>query len=268
MNGDVLLPVLIVIIGGCFGGFLRGLRTKNDYHVNLPFLSKPTQLGVFGDVLNGAAGGLVVFLLLASLLHDKIKSVCLEPSALIQVLGITAVAGFLGPQILKLSSEKLFSGDDLDRLENVEQDVKKMEKYAEANNLIQIGEYHTSQRRFSTAIRFYQQAFDADPSNDFALTREAHAWKRLKPPNLSKAIEVVTRAIDINPANGRAWYNLACYKALLGHTPDEVINHLKKAIALTSAHGESIYIAIANEDTDFDELREVPEFQALLKIQS
>jgi len=71
------------------------------------------------------------------------------------------------------------------------------------------------------------------------------------------ASAVLRIALDLGPGDGRAWYNLACAEARLGHA-DEALAALAKAAENGARTGRPIA-----DDPDLESLRERPEFAAL-----
>jgi tetratricopeptide (TPR) repeat protein len=72
----------------------------------------------------------------------------------------------------------------------------------------------------------------------------------------------LNRAIELRPDYGSAHYNRACAHARLGHT-GEALRDLRKAIELDAKFSEE---ARTDEDHDFDNIREDPEFRQLVGL--
>ncbi len=77
--------------------------------------------------------------------------------------------------------------------------------------------------------------------------------------NLDKAIQIIEKYIKTRPNHASAHYNLACYLALKGDSEKEALHHLEKATALNPS-----YLIEAEEDADFDGLRNHPLFRKIL----
>ena len=73
-----------------------------------------------------------------------------------------------------------------------------------------------------------------------------------------EAIASYDRAVEIKPDYASAWYNKACCYGLQNQLEPALI-HLQQAIILDPKYRE-----MAKTDTDFDLLRDHPQFQALL----
>jgi tetratricopeptide (TPR) repeat protein len=79
--------------------------------------------------------------------------------------------------------------------------------------------------------------------------------------DIKKSLSIVLKAIDIE-TNGVNYYNAACYLALLGKEAEALIN-LQKAISEFS--DEEDWQCIAQNDPDFDSIRNRAEFIKLIK---
>jgi tetratricopeptide (TPR) repeat protein len=71
------------------------------------------------------------------------------------------------------------------------------------------------------------------------------------------AAEICRSALERNPENALALFNLACCESLLGHVDDALV-HLREALALAPALQEN-----AATDTDLDRIRADPRFAAV-----
>jgi tetratricopeptide (TPR) repeat protein len=73
-----------------------------------------------------------------------------------------------------------------------------------------------------------------------------------------EAIDNYSRAIEANPNNNIAWYNHACYSAILNRVKIAVAS-LERAIVLNPKYQED-----AKTDSGFDSIRNDSRFQALI----
>ena len=84
------------------------------------------------------------------------------------------------------------------------------------------------------------------------------AWLEALPHYQAKdfetAVEVMTQALQKHPDNSNVLYNLACVEALAGKT-DRALGHLAQAV-----EADPRTKAWAQEDTDFDPIRDDPRF--------
>jgi len=73
------------------------------------------------------------------------------------------------------------------------------------------------------------------------------------------AIESCNNALSISPQHANAFYNRACFNALINQT-DQALADLQQAISLSPEE----YRETAKTDTDFDSLRDDSRFKALI----
>jgi tetratricopeptide (TPR) repeat protein len=76
--------------------------------------------------------------------------------------------------------------------------------------------------------------------------------------DLEAAYETISKAFNDYPGHARAHYELACLRALQGRR-DEALEHLKPAL-----DGDPRYVEWAKGDSDFDGLRDDPDFVKLV----
>jgi tetratricopeptide (TPR) repeat protein len=113
-------------------------------------------------------------------------------------------------------------------------------------------------KRFSEATDYFHQSLDVDPENLSALLAMAWCYKRLN--KLELATVTMRRAVALDAESGIAHYNLACYLAL-GDSLLESCEHLSIALEIDPRFRE-----LVRGETDFDSIRNTPEFQAALAI--
>lgn len=80
---------------------------------------------------------------------------------------------------------------------------------------------------------------------------------------IEEAIASYDKALDIKPDKHKAWYNKACAHSLLNQI-ELALNSLEKAIRLSPEEN----IALALEDSDFDNVRSNPRFRYLAGSQN
>ena len=92
-------------------------------------------------------------------------------------------------------------------------------------------------------------------------------WERLAPffehygnKEYDKAIEALQELLAENPDDGAALYNLACVESMLGRKAD-AIGHLRRSL---EGDERERFRELAKTDTDFDPIRDEPEFQQLV----
>jgi len=110
------------------------------------------------------------------------------------------------------------------------------------------------------------RALAVNPLHPGALLTKGRVLKRLaqtesKPGNkqmLEQALKYVAQSASLKPTSAGAFYNMACYQALLGKDQSEILTNLKKAIQLEAKLKQQ-----ARTDEDLASLREVQEFNDL-----
>lgn len=93
---------------------------------------------------------------------------------------------------------------------------------------------------FDEANELIDKAISNNPANPKAHGLKGRILKRLaqesgKPGDktlLQKALDEATQAAHLNPNIGGAWYNMACYGALLGKSRAEILANLARAFGL------------------------------------
>lgn len=121
-----------------------------------------------------------------------------------------------------------------------------------------LGEAFRAQGRFKEAIDALQASVDKAPSKiDIYL---ALGWCYKRTGRLDLAIEALEKALEIEPSQAILHYNLACYWSLHGDK-NRAIPYLSEALRRDPDYRE----LIAGE-SDFDAIRNDPEFQALTSV--
>jgi tetratricopeptide (TPR) repeat protein len=110
--------------------------------------------------------------------------------------------------------------------------------------------------RYEEAIAAYDQALAIKPDQDEALNNKGSALSRLG--RYEEAITAYDQALAIKPDNANTHYNKSCCFALSGNS-ELAITSLQAAISL-----DPKYQAMATTETDFNNLRDCPEFQQLI----
>ncbi|MDG2014612.1 MAG: hypothetical protein P8J33_13985 [Pirellulaceae bacterium] len=108
--------------------------------------------------------------------------------------------------------------------------------------------------RYSEAIDALERAFELDSSNIHTCLALAWCFKRCD--QITLAVDTMHEAQSIDQESGIVQYNLACYLALL-NKPETSLIHLARAIQIDSQYRE-----LAQEESDFDLIRDDPDFQA------
>ncbi|HZL25300.1 MAG TPA: hypothetical protein VFC39_02085 [Acidobacteriaceae bacterium] len=107
-----------------------------------------------------------------------------------------------------------------------------------------------------------------NPHNGRSWFEKARILKRLALPDatapnqalLNEALRCVTEAVRLLPGHAAPLYNMACYMALLGKSPSEILPFLEAAIKI-----ESTLKIEAETDSDLKSLRDDPQFKTLME---
>lgn len=110
--------------------------------------------------------------------------------------------------------------------------------------------------RFDEAIAVFEQLCQQDPDADTAYF--GIGWCRKRGGRLDLAIAAIEELLARQPNHPLGLYNLACYLALDGQR-DRPLEMLRRAIEI-----DDTYLDHARDETDFDALREDPEFRTIV----
>ena len=88
----------------------------------------------------------------------------------------------------------------------------------------------------------------------------ALGWCYKRTDRIDLAIESLERGLEIDPSQAILYYNLACYRSLLGDK-HRAIEFLGEAL-----RRDPDYRDLVPGESDFDRVRDDPEFQALLSV--
>ena len=265
----ILELVLLIFLGGAYGGTVSGILRDRSYKIQWPGGHK-FDMGFIGDALVGGAAAISVFAIAGSLLNIDLTKLN-EAGEFLKVLAIAIVSGFGGISVLQNLSDNLLKSIE----EKVDQQVERVDQLDEQVELIKLQEqiesikhqerisefvrtadFYTDNQKYEEALMFYNQALTIDPKNPKALINKGAVLKRMG--KVQEAYDIVNQIIDRDPNHQKAWYNRACYGCLLGHDKADVIRDLQKAISLFPQ-----YKVIAANDQDFSRLINEPEFNSL-----
>ena len=115
---------------------------------------------------------------------------------------------------------------------------------------------HANLKDYAAALADYNQAIHLDPNLATAYYNRGNTHANLK--DYAAALADYNQAIHLDPNDNTPVYNTACAYALLLDV-EQACHWLRRAIIM---NGE--YISMAQEDSDFDGIRDQPTFQALL----
>lgn len=108
------------------------------------------------------------------------------------------------------------------------------------------------------ALACFQQAHQLDPDNLDALMGMAWCYKRID--RVDQSIESMRQACQIHPKVPVVLYNLACYYSLAG-CKEQALSWLGRALRMDRSYGKLVPL-----ETDFDPLRNDPDFKRLLEL--
>jgi tetratricopeptide (TPR) repeat protein len=111
--------------------------------------------------------------------------------------------------------------------------------------------------RYAEAIPYFERLITQEPAGTAGYV--GLGWCLKRTGRLDLALEVMERLVAAHPEDPIGHYNLACYASLAGR-PGRAIECLARAIDL-SAH----YRDLAREESDFDPVRENPDFRRLVE---
>jgi Flp pilus assembly protein TadD len=118
------------------------------------------------------------------------------------------------------------------------------------------GNIHVRRNEYSEAVPLFQHALELQPGNRAATFGLGWCLKRIgRPGDAARAYEA---ALEAHGDDALLHYNLACYRSLAGEAPG-ALDALASALRLKSEYRD-----LAREDADFDAIRAMPEFQALV----
>lgn len=110
------------------------------------------------------------------------------------------------------------------------------------------------------ALKCFQRAYELAPESLEALLGMAWCYKRID--RLDQSIESMRLAYQRHPASPIVLYNLSCYYALAGEK-EQALSWLGRALRMNHS-----LIELIPDETDFDSLRNDPDFRHLLDLSS
>ncbi len=112
--------------------------------------------------------------------------------------------------------------------------------------------------QFDEALPQLLQAAEQAPENIAVWVGIGWCYKRME--QLPRAMDALLSALRQHPEEPILHYNLACYQSLAGMT-DRALKSLTHAVKLDSTYRE-----LAHEESDFEPIRHVRQFQELIRL--
>ncbi|MHB0961440.1 MAG: TPR end-of-group domain-containing protein [Pirellulaceae bacterium] len=110
--------------------------------------------------------------------------------------------------------------------------------------------------RFAEAVPHLKAASELDPENIFAWLALGWCYKRID--HLDHAIESLENALAADQQEAIIHYNLACYWSLAGDA-DRALSYLSQSFELDPGYRD-----LVADESDFDPIRSLPDFQLLI----
>ena len=120
-----------------------------------------------------------------------------------------------------------------------------------------MGDDENLDRYTTETVERVTRAIELNPNDARAWVLGSGAW--LKLGDKQKAIEWIEKAQALSPKSSGVMYNSACVQAKMGE-PEKALALLEKAVELGSRN--KLYF---ETDADFDSIRDHPRFIALMK---
>lgn len=118
------------------------------------------------------------------------------------------------------------------------------------------GQAYRVMQRYAEAVPPLSDAADRDPEN--ILIWLALAWCHKRTERLDLAIESLENALAVEAREAILHYNLACYWSLAGNAKI-ALRYLAQALEIDPSYHELI-----SDESDFDPIRDLPDFQSLV----
>ena len=119
------------------------------------------------------------------------------------------------------------------------------------------GEAFRQRKEYEAALLSYHKSHCGEPANLIVLMGMAWCYKRTG--QLQRSIQMMKRALEVEPNNPLIQYNLACYYSL-DHDKSRALSWLGRAVRADRSLAHLI-----EKETDFDPLRNDPDFKYLVE---
>ena len=126
----------------------------------------------------------------------------------------------------------------------------------QAHVLYLTGQAYRAMHRYREALPPLKTAARLDPDNILIWLAMAWCYKRVG--RLDSAIRALERALAADSREAILHYNLACYWSLTGNA-QQAVRYLAQSFDIDPAYRE-----LVASESDFDPIRHLPDFQALI----
>ena len=130
---------------------------------------------------------------------------------------------------------------------------------APAGTLVYVGDTAVSRKAIAREPGTLVLAIGGKPGEAFQVSSWEHVQELYREQRYAEALDVVRAEVQQHPDRAGLRYNLACFESLTGASPTIVAEHLRRAVELDPSFTE-----LAAGDTDFDPVRDSPEFQSAI----
>jgi tetratricopeptide (TPR) repeat protein len=120
------------------------------------------------------------------------------------------------------------------------------------------GQAYRVMQRFDEAVSPLTQAAQREPENIGIWL--ALAWCQKRIDRLDLAIESLENALAVESSEAILHYNLACYWSLAGNAKI-ALRYLAQSLSIDPSYRE-----LVADETDFDPIRDLPDFQSLVGV--
>jgi tetratricopeptide (TPR) repeat protein len=117
---------------------------------------------------------------------------------------------------------------------------------------------YRAMHRYADAVPHLKAATELEPENTFVWLALGWCYKRID--HLDDAIQSLESALAADRQEAIVHYNLACYWSLAGNA-DRALSYLSQSFDIDPRYRE-----LVAEESDFDPIRDLPDFQALMGV--
>ncbi|MCP5141206.1 MAG: hypothetical protein H6980_02495 [Gammaproteobacteria bacterium] len=249
-----LASALTISAGGAIGGLVLGIAKETSYRIRV-IGGKQVELGFIGDAIVGFASAMAFFAFAGPILNIDLTKVT-EAHEFIKAIAVSIIAGFGGIGLLQKMTDNLSK-----QIQQVSSDVEQIKLHEKSSGFLEQALFFRNNNLYEEALLYYDHALKVNPDSKGALLGKGFVLKRLG--RINDAWNMVDKLISIEPSHQTAWYNRACYGALLGKEKTQILNDLAKAIELFPT-----YRSLATKDPDFESLRNDSDFKALTEYRA